>query len=412
MFIDRLDRQQRIAGWKQEVLERSSVVVIGDDPLLTSLFILSASALGLNRLTAMAPGLNSRITDIARKINEKMELAFLEGYFVHPAMNCLLRGCKAIVDLTGYGIANKLSFHRSFLGDVPTFRGFITEGDIDELKVFTYMKGREWDELTRVMSPSQFPSPKSHDPVLSIILSGIVLEEVCRFLMGFGTSDEVISYGREKPGAEDFNLSICVVGAGALGNFVGLGLALSGFKNVTFMDPDVIEISNLNRQVFFYDSVGKRKAQVLAERLSEIFEINARYDISYFDMQTDISSFDIVFDCVDNFETRLVISRKCKEERKLLISGGSSASAGQVVVYDPRTSRHTPAEILGLDRIVDERKLNHYRRRRESCIYRPEPSVVMTNQVIAGFMVDLLRLVLGGYEVDNIFYDSNSPKKI
>ncbi len=410
--MDRFDRQLRIAGWKQENLERARVAVIGDEPILTSLFILSSAALGLNRLIVIAPTTDSRIINVARKINPNTDVGFLEGYFVHPSMNCFLGDCKAIVDLTSYGLANKLSINRAFLDNIAIFRGYIKENDNCELGVFTYTKGKEWEELAQIVSLTQFPRNPKHDPVFSIILSGIVLEELTRYLMDFGVSDHLITYRRKKIGHINSRVPVLVVGAGALGNFVALGLALCGFRNVTFIDPDIIETSNLNRQVFFYNSVGENKAEVLARRLSNLFRTDAKSDNSYFDRQTDISGFDIVFDCVDNFETRIIISEKCKEKDILLISGGTGADAGQVVVYDPAYTRDTPAETLGLYGIVDERKLNRYRRQKESCVYRPEPSVIMTNQIIAGFMVDLCRQVLSGHKVRNIFYYSDSPGKI
>ncbi len=413
MLNERLDRQLRIKGWDQEILEKSRIAILGDDPLLTSLFILSSSAIGLNRLTAISPSLDMRIIDIARHLNRDLEITFLEGFFVHHAMNCFLRDCKVLVDLTSYGLANKLSVNMAHAYNLAVIRGALQKkGGFEELSVFTYFKGREWEELLNTLSPAQLPRQNSHDPVLSIILSGIVLEEVIRYLMQFAVSEELIKYGRPIPQKRDFNRRVCVVGAGALGNFVGLGLTLSGFRNITFIDPDKIELSNLNRQIFFYDSVGKKKAKILAERLTEMFEIDSGYDICYFDKKTEISGFDIIFDCVDNFETRIMISEKCSEEKKILISGGTSVTAGQVIVYHPSGSEQTPAEILGLYNIINTRQVENYKRTRESCVYRPEPSVVTTNQIIAGFMVDMCRRLLDRQKVQNLFYDSHNPLKI
>jgi molybdopterin/thiamine biosynthesis adenylyltransferase len=67
------------------------------------------------------------------------------------------------------------------------------------------------------------------------------------------------------------------------------------------MDPDVAETTNLNRQILFYDAVGKSKAETLAKRLKNSFGLKADSWIEYFKRQTDISSYDVIFDCVDNF---------------------------------------------------------------------------------------------------------------
>jgi molybdopterin/thiamine biosynthesis adenylyltransferase len=219
-------------------------------------------------------------------------------------------------------------------------------------------------------------------------------------------SESIISYERNKLEVETRDQSILVTGSGALGVFLGLGLAYSGFKQSTFMDPDVAETTNLNRQVLFYDAVGQSKAETLAGRLKTSFGMNANSCKEYFKRQTDITDYDVVFDCVDNFETRIVMSEKCKEEKKRMISGGTNVNAGQVIIYDPANNQKSPAELLGLYDIVDERNVDSPERVRASCKYRPDPSVIMTNQIIAGFMVDSYRLLLVGQEPKNIFYDS------
>jgi molybdopterin/thiamine biosynthesis adenylyltransferase len=208
------------------------------------------------------------------------------------------------------------------------------------------------------------------------------------------------------------DLPIAVVGAGALGNFVGLGLAYAGFGNLTFIDPDAIEITNLNRQVFFAEALGLPKAEVLAQRLNRQFGVRAQAWVTYFRSDTDISPFEIIFDCVDNYETKIVLSEKCAELRKILINGGTNVDKGQVVVYDPNRSPGTPAALLGFYEIMDRRKLETYRRQKESCIYQPDPSIIMTNQIIAGFMVDSLRKLLDGQETLNLFYDAGFEARI
>ncbi len=412
MLRERLDRQLRIEGWNQELLEKSPVAVVGDDPLLTSLFIMSSSALGLNALTVIAPSLDEKIIKIAKKINPELALTHIEGYFVHPAMNFVFHNSRAIVNLSTYGLAGKLAINRAYANNIAVIHGYsFAHEDRQGFKVFTYLRGREWLELNEFVRGRQVPLKKSNDPVLSILLSGIVLEELSRYLMNIKPSSEVIRYERKEPVEKSKHARVCIVGAGALGNFVALGLGFAGLKNIAIIDPDVVEVSNLNRQVLFYDSIGASKAGTLSKRLSELFDLETRFQIGYFDRSTEISSFDIIFDCVDNFETRIIISEKCKEERKILISGGSSPDAGQVVIYHPGLTNDTPAETLKLYDIVDRRQVDKYERSRESCVYRPEPSVITTNQIIAGFMVDLSRSLLSQHEVENIFYDSKSPRK-
>lgn len=413
MLKERLDRQLRIEGWNQRVLDEAKIGVVGDDDLLVSLYIMSASALGLNNLVVIAPRLDDALLAIAQRVNPALNMSFLEGFYTHPVMGDIFTGCNAIVDLSRYGLANKLLLEKGFRENMPIIRGFCYEQDGEQgFKIFTYIRGREWQELEQIVSPHNLPSDHFDDGVLDIIASGIVLEETKNILMGQKVSEEVIAYKRKKMAAVRYDPSICVVGAGALGNFVGLGLAYSGFRNITFMDPDVVEMTNLNRQVFLYDAVGLSKAEILAERLNKLFGIDAQLRVTYFRRDTDISPYDAIFDCVDNFETRIVLSETCQDQKKVLISGGTSADAGQVVVYDPIQGHGTPAELLGLYDIVDQREIETYQRVRASCEEQPDPSVIMTNQIIAGFMVDSYRMLLDGQETTNIFYDSTSDKRI
>jgi molybdopterin/thiamine biosynthesis adenylyltransferase len=203
-----------------------------------------------------------------------------------------------------------------------------------------------------------------------------------------------------------------VVGAGALGNFVGLGLAFSGYEHCTFLDPDVVEVTNLNRQIFLYDALGQSKAETLSARMNGLFQMKSQALVEYLQADMDLSSFDAVFDCVDNFETRIVLSELCRDQGRTLISGGTSADAGQVVVYDPARHDVTPAELLGLAEIVQARGAQSVLRDRAACTYRPDPSVIMTNQITAGFMVDSFRMLQEGRETSNVFYDSSSDRRI
>lgn len=407
MRAERLDRQLRIEGWNQKALENAKVGVVGDDDLLASLYIMSASALGLNNIVVLAPELNTILVETANKLNPRFTLTHVEGYYTQPVIDELFKGCDLIVDLSHYGLANKLLLEKGYREKIPIIRGFCyKQQETQGFKIFTYLRGREWKELEQLISPSHFPTSHFDDGVLDTIIAGIVLDETKNLLMAHAVSDELISYKRTKVKAFKSPPNILVVGSGALGIFVGLGLTYSGFWRITFMDPDVVEMTNLNRQVFFFDAIGKSKAETLAGRLNHFFAMDNMALVTYFKMDTDIAPYDIVFDCVDNFESRIVLSEKCVDQGKILISGGTSADAGQVVIYNPAVDSVAPAKLLGLYDIVEKRSPETYRRERAACRYQPEPSVIMTNQIAAGFMVDSYRMLLNGQKPQNIFYDS------
>ncbi len=409
MRTNRLDRQLRIEGWNQKALENAKIGVVGDDDLLASLYIMSASALGINNVIIVAPTLNTILVETAKKLNPRFALTHVEGFYTHPVMGELFDACSLIVDLSHFGLANKLVLEKGFREKKPIIRGLCYQENGEQgLKVFTYMRGREWQELGEIVSPYNLPNGHFDDGVLDTIISGIVLEETKNLLMDQDISDDLISYTRNQLNTPNHQKKILVVGSGALGSFVGLGLAYSGFQQITFMDPDVVEVTNLNRQIFFYDAVGESKAKTLSEKLKALFGIDTNDQTAYFDTNSDISSFDVVFDCVDNFESRIVLSEKCSDQGKILVSGGTSPDAGQIVIYNPDADEVTPAELLGMYDIVESRDPETYQRERAACIYQPDPSVIMTNQIAAGFMVDAYRMLLDGQKPRNIFYNSTS----
>ena len=91
MQQNRLDRQIRIEGWNQRALENATVGVVGDDDLLASMYVLAASALGINKLLVLAPVLNTILIETARKLNPRFDLIYIKGYYVHPLLNDLFK---------------------------------------------------------------------------------------------------------------------------------------------------------------------------------------------------------------------------------------------------------------------------------------------------------------------------------
>lgn len=409
MRQSRLDRQIRIEGWNQQALDNAKIGVVGDEDLLASLYVMSASALGINHIVALAPSLDPLLVETAKKLNSRFTLTHMEGFYTHPVIDEFFKGCRLIVDLSHYGLANKLLLEKGFRENIPIIRGFCYEKNGNQgFKVLSYLRGREWQELEQIISSSHLPNGHFDDGVLDTIITGIVLEETKNLLMDQDVSDDLISYARKKLNTPNDQQNILIVGSGALGIFVGLGLAYSKFQNLTFMDPDTVEVTNLNRQVLFYNAIGESKAKTLANKLNTLFGIESNAKVTYFDRNSDIGFYDVVFDCVDNFETRIVLSETCKDQGKVLISGGTSPNAGQVVTYNPDDDGTTPAELLGMYDIVEKRHPETYQRERAACIYQPDPSVIMTNQIAAGFMVDSYRMLIDGQKPENVFYDSTS----
>ncbi len=133
-----------------------------------------------------------------------------------------------------------------------------------------------------------------------------------------------------------------VVGAGGLGSPAALYLVASGVGTLTICDFDVVDLTNLQRQIVHTTaSVGINKA-VSAQ--STLLSINPEVNIntvcersSEADFTKLISAADVVLDCSDNFATRYMLNKLCVQLKKPLVSGAAIGFEGQVTVYDMRT---------------------------------------------------------------------------
>ena len=137
------------------------------------------------------------------------------------------------------------------------------------------------------------------------------------------------------------NSHALIVGAGGLGSPVALYLAASGLGTLTICDFDVVDLTNLQRQIIHTtQSVGINKA-VSAQQT--IYEINPETVVQTIQKKSTedefsalISEADVVIDCSDNFATRYTLNRLCVQLNKPLVSGAAIGFEGQITVYDMR----------------------------------------------------------------------------
>lgn len=131
---------------------------------------------------------------------------------------------------------------------------------------------------------------------------------------------------------------ILLAGAGGLGNFV-LFLLLPYKLDITVVDPDVIERSNLHRQLLFREEdVGKYKVKVLEERFGVEGLVG---DVR----EVDVTGFDVVIDATDNWKVKMDLLRNCLSIRipYILLSAGEGKGLVSVpqkeLFISPRSSR-------------------------------------------------------------------------
>ena len=137
------------------------------------------------------------------------------------------------------------------------------------------------------------------------------------------------------------NSKVLVIGAGGLGCPLILYLAYSGVGNIGIVDNDIIEISNLSRQILFTKKdIGKKKV-VVAKKI--IKNINKKIKVYIYKNKIDknninliCKNYPIICDGTDNFKTRYLINDYCVKNKKILISAAINKFDGQLFNFDFR----------------------------------------------------------------------------
>ena len=128
---------------------------------------------------------------------------------------------------------------------------------------------------------------------------------------------------------------VLVVGAGGLGSAALTYLAAAGVGKIGICDKDRIEVSNLHRQVLFgTPDIGQSKARLSADELRRKYpfidiaplavELNVRNVVEV------ISSYDLILDCSDNFETKFALNDACIAQGKALLQASVYQYEGQL----------------------------------------------------------------------------------
>lgn len=120
--------------------------------------------------------------------------------------------------------------------------------------------------------------------------------------------------------------SVAVFGIGGVGSYAVEALARAGIGKLMIVDKDVIDITNLNRQIpALYSTVGKSKVEVMSERIKDINPSCEVVEVEMFFMpetSEDISfkEYDYVIDAIDTVTGKLAIIEKAVKEKVPVIS--------------------------------------------------------------------------------------------
>ncbi len=274
--MNRYSRQEAIGGWDQSRLADACVVVAGSGAaaLLTAL---AAVAMGFGSIELLKlrgrtreNGMFSRLVsgtgrawvDFLRQVNPTIRIAEVSTGNASSLRRTFSRAsCVALVGSTA--IENRFHSLLERCPGVPIIRGW------------TGSSGMCWGPVTA----SAVEASDRGDGVSDLLLAGFVVEELRQTILPLpGDPDDLDLVKRSTLARAPFVRSpppcgrLSMVGAGALGTWVSLGLGLANAAvELHIFDADHVEENNLNRQVLYFGAVGKPKSLTLARRIARLF---------------------------------------------------------------------------------------------------------------------------------------------
>ena len=130
--------------------------------------------------------------------------------------------------------------------------------------------------------------------------------------------------------------SAAVVGLGALGSVSAELLARAGLGKLILIDHDIVELSNLQRQMLYDETdLNKTKASVAEVKLkkinSDVGIVSYAEHLNEKNIAEILKGADVVLDCTDNFETRFLIDEYCGRNRIRWIHAAAAGSVGNIL---------------------------------------------------------------------------------
>lgn len=149
------------------------------------------------------------------------------------------------------------------------------------------------------------------------------------------TEDEFFEALSERIGIEDMgrirDAIVGVAGLGGLGSNIAMLLARTGVGTLIIADHDTVELSNIHRQCYPLDSVGKKKVDAVADEISRInpWCIVEKHDMRITKENVSIfSGCDVVCEAFDDAEQKIMLIESLSAMDKKIVSGNGMAGKG------------------------------------------------------------------------------------
>lgn len=145
------------------------------------------------------------------------------------------------------------------------------------------------------------------------------------------------------------NAKVLVVGLGGVGSFAAEFLARAGIGKMIIADGDVVDITNINRQLpALHSTVGQHKVELVGDRLMdinpnlELTKINEFLEPERMEELIKSEKFDYVLDCIDSLTPKLALMITCRRNKVKLVSSmgaGGKTDPSKVMVRDLHKTR-------------------------------------------------------------------------
>lgn len=206
-----------------------------------------------------------------------------------------------------------------------------------------------------------------------------------------------------------FDKHVIVFGVGGVGGYVVEALVRSGVGNISIVDNDVVNESNINRQIIaFHSTIGMQKVEVLKNRILDINPncqvfVHNQFFLPENSNDFDFSIYDYVVDAVDTVTAKIEIIKKSKESNVPVISSMGTGNKLNPVGF--KVGDISKTKVCPLARVMR----NELKKRgilKVKCVYSEENPVIQTKTPASvAFVPPVAGLLIASEVIEDLIKD-------
>lgn len=211
------------------------------------------------------------------------------------------------------------------------------------------------------------------------------------------------------------NIKVLLIGVGGVGGYALESLVRSGIRNITIVDYDTIDITNLNRQIISsINNIGNYKVDEYKKRIENINKncnlkiIKEKIELENFEI-LNIEEYDYVIDACDTIEVKKEIIRRCLKNKIKFISSmgtGNKLNPSVLEIVDIRKTSYDPIAKI-IRKMVKSEKLNG-----KIMVVCSKEKIIKKSKIVASnsFVPAVAGLLCTSYVINDIIGDLSESK--